>query len=63
MFVGIKPYFCKTCKEYSAVTFNNSLQKKDMYSFTCEKGHLLEIFISKDLIKVLKKFPIADDQF
>lgn len=52
----IKNRFCKICaKNVSWIIGNPVIQKKDIYYITCEKGHIIKIFISKNLIKALEK--------
>jgi len=55
----ISPYFCKNCDSHVDVVFQNSSEKASTYVFECKNGHLLEIFISKELVETLQKFPQA----
>lgn len=55
--------YCKICsKNVDWIIGGSVIKKKDNYYITCEKGHISEMFISKDLIKVLKKKIIDNNQ-
>jgi hypothetical protein len=53
--------FCKVCgKDVSWTIGDLVIQKVDIYHVTCEKGHIGKMFISKNLMKVLKQREIIN---
>lgn len=54
--------FCRRCGNKVVFTITGPVvQKPDMYHVICEKGHISEMFISKNLIKALKKEQTVDN--
>lgn len=51
----IPKHFCRICKKLQEFSYEGRVpQKIDTFYFTCDKGHINEVYISKKLQEAIK---------